>query len=81
VKILLWIIAWLVFFLSANINQISSNAVAANKIVGEATLARNAEEVAKGSISAQSTKQINQGADELAKLASNIKSVLNNFEI
>jgi methyl-accepting chemotaxis protein len=48
---------------------------------GSKEMARNAEEVAKGSISAQNTKQINQGADELAMLASNIKSVLNNFEI
>ncbi|MDR2583106.1 MAG: methyl-accepting chemotaxis protein [Fibromonadaceae bacterium] len=48
---------------------------------GSKDMSRNVEEVAKGSISAQNTRQINQGADELAKLASSIKSVLNNFEI
>jgi methyl-accepting chemotaxis protein len=74
-------------------NEIASNVAQANTgakrvasaisevAQGSKNMARNAEEVAKGSISAQNTKQINQGADELAKLASNIKSVLNNFDI
>jgi len=74
-------------------NEIASNVaqvnVGARRVAGAISevakgnqdMARNAEVVAKDSISALNTRQINQGAQELAMLASNIKSVLNNFEI
>jgi methyl-accepting chemotaxis protein len=48
---------------------------------GSKDIASNVEDVAKGSISIQNTKQINQGADELAKLASDLKSVLNKLNL
>ncbi|MDR2593417.1 MAG: methyl-accepting chemotaxis protein [Fibromonadaceae bacterium] len=48
---------------------------------GSKEMALNAGEVAKNSISAQSTAQINQGADELAKLASDLKNILNQFKL
>ncbi len=42
-------------------------------------MSHNAGEVAKNSISAENTRQINQGADELARLASDLKKVMNQF--
>jgi len=74
-------------------NEISNNVAQANigaKRVssaicevakGSKDMARNASEVAKNSISAQSTKQINDGADELARLASDLKNVLSQFKV
>ncbi|MCL1955867.1 MAG: methyl-accepting chemotaxis protein [Fibromonadales bacterium] len=72
--------------IASNVAQVNIGAKRVASAIGEVArgskdMSRNVEEVAKGSISAQNTKQINQGADELAKLASSIKSVLNNFEI
>jgi len=48
---------------------------------GSKDMASNVEDVARGSISVQNTTQINQGADELAKLASDLKSVLNKLSL
>jgi len=48
---------------------------------GSKDMARNVEDVAKGSISIEKTKQINQGADELARLASSLKEVLIKFNL
>jgi len=74
-------------------NEIANNVAQANigakrvaSAIGEVAkgskdMARNAGEVAKNSISAQNTKQINQGADELARLASDLKSVLSQFKV
>jgi len=69
-----------------NVAQVNVGAKRVAGAIGEVAkgnkdMARNAEVVAKDSISALDTRQINQGAEELAMLASNIKSVLNNFEI
>jgi len=69
-----------------NVAQVNIGAKRVASAIGEVArgskdMSRSAEAVAKNSISSQNTKQINEGADALAKLASNIKSVLNNFEI
>jgi len=48
---------------------------------GSKEMASNVEDVAKGSISVQNTTQINQGADELAKLASDLKSILTKLSL
>jgi len=48
---------------------------------GSKEMAINVEDVAKGSISVQDTTQINQGADELAKLASDLKIVLSKLNL
>jgi methyl-accepting chemotaxis protein len=69
-----------------NVAQVNIGAKRVASAIGEVAkgskdMSRNAEAIAKNSISAQSTAQINEGADALAKLASNIKSVLNNFDI
>jgi len=69
-----------------NVAQVNIGAKRVASAIGEVAkgskeMSRNAEAIAKNSISAQSTAQINEGADALAKLASNIKSVLNDFYI
>jgi len=69
-----------------NVAQVNIGAKRVASAIGEVAkgskdMSRSAEAVAKNTISAHSTAQINDGADALAKLASNIKSVLNNFEI
>jgi len=69
-----------------NVAQVNVGAKRVASAIGEVAkgskdMSRNAEEVAKNAISAESTKQINQGADELARLASGIKSVLIDFQI
>jgi len=69
-----------------NVAQVNVGAKRVASAIGEVAkgskdMSRNAEAIAKNTISAQSTAQINDGADALAKLASNIKSVLNNFDI
>jgi len=48
---------------------------------GSKDMSRGAAEVAKNSISAENTRQINQGADELARLASDLKNVLSQFKV
>jgi len=48
---------------------------------GSKDMSRGAAEVAKNSISAENTRQINQGADELARLASDLKNVLSHFKV
>jgi len=48
---------------------------------GSRDMSRSAEEIAKNSISAENTRQINQGADELARLASDLKKVLSQFKV
>jgi len=74
-------------------NEIANNVAQANfgikhvaESIGEVAkgskdMACNIENVAKGSISVQSTNRINQGADELAKLASDLKNVLNKLNL
>jgi methyl-accepting chemotaxis protein len=74
-------------------NEISSNVAQANigaKRVASAVsevakgsrdIARNAGEAAKNATSLQGAKHINQGADELAKMASDLKSVLSQFKV
>jgi methyl-accepting chemotaxis protein len=74
-------------------NEIANNVAQANigikrvaESIGEVAkgskdMARSVEDVAKGSISVQKTKQINQGADELARLASDLKGVLLKFSL
>jgi len=48
---------------------------------GSREMSRSAEEIARNSISAENTRQINQGADELARLASDLKKALNQFKV
>jgi len=48
---------------------------------GSKDMSRGAAEVAKNSISAENTRQINQGADELARLASDLKNILSQFKV
>jgi len=48
---------------------------------GSRDMSRSAEEIANNSISAENTRQINQGADELARLASDLKKVLSQFKL
>jgi len=74
-------------------NEIANNVAQANTGIkhvaesisevakGSKEMAVNVEDVAKGSISVQNTTQINQGADELAKLASNLKNVLSKLNL
>jgi len=69
-----------------NVAQVNIGAKRVASAIGEVAkgskdMSRSAEAVAKNSISTQSTQQINQGADELAKLASDLKSVLIDFQI
>jgi len=69
-----------------NVAQVNMGAKRVAGAIGEVAkgnkdMARNAEEVAKNSISAENTRQINQGADELARLASDLKNVLSQFKV
>jgi len=48
---------------------------------GSRDMSHSAEEIAKNSISTENTSQINQGADELARLASDLKKALNQFKV
>jgi methyl-accepting chemotaxis protein len=72
--------------IASNVAQVNVGAKRVASAIGEVAkgskdMARNADEVAKNSISAQSTKQINQGADELARMASELKSILSQFKV
>jgi len=48
---------------------------------GSSEMSRNIENVIECSTSVQSTKQINQGSDKLAKLATNLKNVLDRLSL
>jgi len=48
---------------------------------GSKDMSRSAEEIARNAISAENTKQINQGADDLARLASDLKNALSHFKV
>jgi methyl-accepting chemotaxis protein len=72
--------------IASNVAQVNVGAKRVASAIGEVArgskdMARNAEEVAKNSISAENTRQINQGADELARLASDLKKVLSQFKV
>jgi len=72
--------------IASNVAQVNVGAKRVANAISEVAkvskdMSRNAEEIARNAISAESTKQINQGADELARLASDIKSVLMDFQI
>jgi len=72
--------------IASNVAQVNIGAKRVSSAIGEVAkgskdMARSAGEVAKNSISAENTKQINQGADELARLASDLKNVLNQFKV
>jgi len=69
-----------------NVAQVNIGAKRVSSAIGEVAkgskdMARSAGEIAKNSISAENTKQINQGADELARLASDLKGVLGQFKV
>jgi len=69
-----------------NVAQVNVGAKRVASAIGEVAkgskdMSRGASEVAKNSISAESTRQINQGADELARLASDLKTVLSHFKV
>jgi len=72
--------------IASNVAQVNVGAKRVTSAIGEVAkgskdMSRGASEVAKNSISAESTRQINQGADELARLASDLKSVLRHFKV
>jgi methyl-accepting chemotaxis protein len=72
--------------ISSNVAQVNVGAKRVASAIGEVAkgskdMSRGASEVAKNSISAENTRQINQGADELARLASDLKSVLSHFKV
>jgi len=48
---------------------------------GSKDMSRSAEEIARNAISSENTKQINQGADDLARLASDLKKALSHFKV
>jgi len=69
-----------------NVAQVNIGAKRVAGAIGEVAkgsrdMSCSAEEIAKNSISAESTKQINDGADELARLASDLKRVLSEFKV
>jgi len=69
-----------------NVAQVNVGAKRVASAIGEVAkgskdMSRGVSEVAKNSISAESTRQINQGADELARLASDLKTVLSHFKV
>jgi len=69
-----------------NVAQVNVGAKRVSSAIGEVAkgskdMARSAGEIAKNSISAENTKQINQGADELARLASDLKGILKQFKV
>jgi len=72
--------------IASNVAQVNVGARRVASAIGEVAkgnkeMASSAEEVAKNSISAENTRQINQGADELARLASDLKRVLSQFKV
>jgi len=72
--------------IASNVAQANMGAKRVSSAIGEVAkgskdMARSAGEIAKNSISAESTNQINQGADELARLASDLKGVLVQFKV
>jgi len=72
--------------IASNVAQVNVGAKRVASAIGEVAkgsreMSRSAEEIAKNSISAENTRQINQGADELARLASDLKKALNQFKV
>ncbi|MDR2583104.1 MAG: methyl-accepting chemotaxis protein [Fibromonadaceae bacterium] len=72
--------------ISSNVAQVNVGAKRVASAISEVAkgskdMSRGASEVAKNSISAENTRQINQGADELARLASDLKTILSQFKV
>jgi len=70
----------------SNIKQVNIGSKRVASAIGEVArnskdMSHNAGEVAKNSITAENTRQINQGADELARLASDLKNVMKQFTV
>ncbi|MCL1955869.1 MAG: methyl-accepting chemotaxis protein [Fibromonadales bacterium] len=72
--------------ISSNVAQVNVGAKRVASAISEVAkgskdMSRGAAEVVKNSISSENTRQINQGADELARLASNLKTILSQFKV
>jgi len=72
--------------IASNVAQVNVGAKRVASAIGEVAkgsrdMSRSAEEIARSSISAENTRQINQGADELARLASDLKKALSQFKV
>jgi len=69
-----------------NVAQVNVGAKRVASAIGEVAkgsrdMSHSAEEIARNSISAENTRQINQGADELSRLASDLKKALSHFRV